>query len=73
MTKDVSNHVTVFYIFDLSKQKHQCLTLNHYSTEVGDNEKACLLKNLSAFQLWSDGAPKGLCLSKYTLQFFPHK
>lgn len=39
--------VTVLYIFDLSKQK-QCLTLNHYTTEIGD-EKTCLLKKKSTF------------------------
>lgn len=40
----LSNHITVLFIFDLFKQKHPCLTLNHYTTKIGDNEKACLLK-----------------------------
>lgn len=49
--KDASDHVTVLYIFDLSGQKHQCLTFKHHFTEIKDNEKVCLLEKYQCFGL----------------------
>lgn len=49
--KDASDHVTVLYIFDLSGQKHRCLTFKHHFTEIKGNEKACLLEKYQCFGL----------------------
>lgn len=65
----ISHRTPAFRLWSTHAQS-PCPISNHHSTEIRGNDQVCLFKWKSTFQLWPDGAPKRLCLSKQLGGFF---